>query len=400
MFKNFLKLTFKGIRYRKLRSWLTILGIVIGITLVVVIFALSGGIQEAVSKNMQSFGTDMISIIPGKETNPLAGLFGAQKFKISDLEALEEIDGVDYVAPMDWSALNVEFKGEKKSVMVYAGPWKEMSQIYEKAQGVGLEKGEWPKDDQESVAVVAYLTARSLFKSKVNIGDEIVIKSKKFKVVGSITEVGNQMDDNTIYISLEHYRNMTGIQGAGTAMVMLKPDANIKIIEKQIKYELSKQEVISDFSVITAEKAKRLAGNVLDIIELGLIVIAFISLIVGAVGIMNTMYTSVLERTKQIGIMKAIGATNDAILSLFLIESGIIGLMGGLIGTGLGLLSAYLIGSSAGKIGVANLFSWEGIDFTALAAVLVVTFIVGVLAGVLPARTASKLEPAQALRYE
>lgn len=159
-------------------------------------------------------------------------------------------------------------------------------------------------------------------------------------------------------------------------------------------------EVVREFSVLTPEKADRLIGNVLSIVELVLMAIAFVSLVVGSVGIMNTMYTSVLERTKQVGIMKAVGASNDTILLLFLVESGVIGLVGGTLGVILGIIAAYIIGLIAASFGIRGLFSFASLDFLGLLVVLVITFITGIISGILPARQAARMEPAEALRYE
>ncbi|GMQ95389.1 MAG: ABC transporter permease [Patescibacteria group bacterium] len=401
MLKDFIILTLKGIRYRPIRSWLTVLGIVIGIMLVVIILALGSGIQNAVSKTLQSFGSDLIMIFPGKETNPLVGFLGGQKFKEKDLMDLEKIDGVKFVVPMEVAILNSEYRGEKKSILIHAAPWSGMKETYEESQGIKLEKGKWPQDDQAKEVVLGYKTVNDLFKNKMRLGDEIIIKSKRMKVVGVVSEVGEQMSDNTLYISLAIFRDMVGLRGvAGSALVKAMPDSNINLVAKQIRFQLSKQEVVRDFSVLTPEKSERLIGNVLSIIELVLVTIALISLVVGAVGVMNTMYTSVLERTKQIGIMKAIGASNDAILSLFLIESGMIGLVGGVLGVILGILSAYFIGVIAAGFGVNGLFSFASLDFFGIFVVLLITFIIGVVSGVLPAKQASHMEPAEALRYE
>ncbi len=401
MLKEFFILTFKGIRYRPIRGWLTIIGIIIGIMLVVIILSLSNGIQNAVSKTLQMFGSDLIMVLPGKETNPLVGLLGGQKFKEKDLMDLERIDGVKFVVPMEVAMINIEYKGEKKTSLVHAAPWGGMKEAYEESQGLTLEKGRWPTDKRAKEVVLGYKAVNNLFKNKIRLGDEIIIKSKRMKVVGVVSEVGEQMTDNTIYISLSVFRDMTGLRAvAGSAFIKTMPEANINLVAKQIKFQLSKQEVVRDFSVLTPEKSERLIDSILSTIELSLIVIALISLIVGAVGIMNTMYTSVLERTKQIGIMKAIGASNDAILSLFLIESGMIGLVGGILGIIFGIFSAYIISLVAISFGVRGLFSFSSLDFSGFFVVLFLTFIIGIISGAMPARKASRMEPAEALRYE
>lgn len=377
------------------------MGIVIGIMLVVVILSLGNGIKNVVSQMLQTFGSDLIVIFPGKETNPFIGFLGGQKFRERDLMALENINGVKFVVPMEVAALNVEYGGEKKTVLIHAAPWRGMIETFESSQGIRLENGRWPPGDQAKEVVLGYYTFHKLFKDKVRLGDEIILKSKRMKVVGYVSEIGNQTDDNTIYVSLATFRELTGSRaGARSALIKVEPGYNITLVAEQVKFQLSKQEVVRDFAVFTPEKADRLIGNVLSVVELGLVVIAFVALVVGAVGIMNTMYTSVLERTKQIGIMKAIGASSDDILALFLIESGAIGLVGGILGIVLGVAFAFLIGIAAAQFGVSGLFSFASLDFFGFLAILTITFITGVIAGIMPARQAAKMEPAEALRYE
>ena len=335
----------KGIRYRPIRGWLTILGVVIGIMLVVIILSLGSGIQNAVSQQLQRFGTDLIIIYPGKDTTPIAGLIGGQKFREKDITDLKQIAGVRLVVPLEHAAMNVEHKGKKETTMISAAPWSGLSVTLEESQGVRLAKGTWPRDEEANEIVLGHLVANELFKNPVQIGDEIIVKSKRMTVVGVITTIGNRIDDNTIYVSLETFRILTGTRaGVSSALVKVEAGADIDLVARQIRFQLSKQEVIRDFSILTPAKAVNVIGGVLNIVELVLVIIALISLIVGAVGIMNTMYTSVLERTKQIGVMKAIGASNDAILSLFLIESGMIGIVGGILGIIFGVASAYFIG--------------------------------------------------------
>ena len=401
MFKSFLLLTLKSIRYRSLRSWLTILGIVIGIMLVVIIFSLSSGLERAISGLLQSFGSDLIFIFPGKETNPMASFVGGQKFKVDDLFDLEKISGVKYVMPTDVAIMNIEFRGEKQGATIHAAPWSGMRPIFEESQGVKLASGVWPKGEDTNEMILGDIAANKTFKTPVRTGDELIIGSKRMRVVGVLNPIGAQDDDNSFYMSLNNYWGITGADRAViSAILKANPGVNLDLLARQIKFELGKQETVRDFSVLTPAKTSQLIGSVMSLVELFLIVIALISLVVGAVGIMNTMYTSVLERTKQIGIMKAIGATSENVLSLFLMESGIIGLTGGLMGILLGVFISFLIGLFAGKLGTQGLFSFASLDFYGFAVILFITFMTGIFAGLLPARQASKMEPAEALRYE
>ncbi len=401
MMKHLLLLTFKGIRHRPTRSWLTVLGIVIGIMLVVIILALSTGIQNVVKKTLQMFGSDLVIIFPGKETNPLAGLVGGVKFREADLLALERIPGVRFVVPMNISVQNTEFKGEKKSTLIHAASWKNMRIIFESSQGIQLSAGAWPVRDDTNEVVLGYLVANEMFKSPLRVGEEMTIKSKRFKIVGVMSKIGIQEDDNSVFVSMEQFRELTGAGLiAGSAIVKMQPEADVNVVARQIRSRLEEQEVVRDFSVLTPQKADRLVGSVLSVIELVLIIIAFVSLLVGGIGIMNTMYTSVLERTKQIGIIKAVGASDEAIMTLFLMESGIIGFVGGALGLILGLSVSFAIGILAGRFGIHGLFSILSLDWVGLCVVLLLTFVIGVVSGVLPARQAARMEPAEALRYE
>lgn len=400
MLKNLIIFTWQGLRHRPLRSWLTILGIVIGIMLVVTILVLGAGIQGAITNTIQMFGTDLISLVPGKETNPFLGVIGGQRFREEDLFALEKIPGVKFVSPELLGTFNVEYRGEKKTVLVHGLYWKESIELIEQAEGFKLAAGRYPESNDVNEAVIGSKAASSLFKNQIRVGDEIIIKSKRLKIVGIFSPLGEATSDNLIFLGMPIFRTLSGIgRVAGSANFKILPGADIDLVAAQIKAELSKQTVVRDFAVITPQKANRLVGNVLLIIELALAALAGISLLVGAVGITNTMYTSVLERTRQIGIMKAVGASSDAILSVFLIESGVMGLVGGLIGIVLGISSAYAIGVVSSLLGIHGIFSFVSIDFFGVFAVLAITLVTGIIAGILPARQAARLEPAEALRY-
>lgn len=400
MFKDFLVLTMKSVQHRRLRSWLTVLGIVIGIMLVVTIFALSSGIQNVVSKSLQMFGSDLIVVFPGEMTNAFAGMMAGQRFRDRDIEELTQLPGVKIVAAFDTDSINAEFRGEKKVLMVRGGRWRDVRPIFEESQGVKLESGVWPMDENANEVVLGYLVAHEVFKNEVRVGDELILKSKRVTVAGVVSRIGAQDDDNATYFGMTPFRNLTGREGAISLMIKAMSDANVDLVARQIRFELEKQEAVPEFTVLTMAKAGQLVGGILSVVELGLVAIALISLVVGAVGIMNTMYTSVLERTKQIGVMKAVGASRENILALFLLESGAIGLVGGLFGVILGIGTAWSVGAIAGKFGMTGLFSFAAVDYLGLVVILLITFVTGMLAGILPARQAASMQPAEALRYE
>ncbi len=401
MFKAFLALTFKGIRYRPLRSWLTVIGIIIGIMLVVIILSLSGGLKNIINKQLQMFGSDLLVVLPGEESNVVLGLFGGQKFDYLDITGLARIPGVEVAAPFDIGTLNAEFDGEKKAVFVHSSRWDVLRPIFEQSMGTVLAEGSWPKDEDSNEIMLGYLAANTLFKNKVHAGDEIIVQSKRLRVAGIFETMGNRDDDNSFYMSWNLFHLISGTKpGAMTAIIRVAPGYNVDLVARQVRFQLQKQKVVEQFTILTPVRTTAIVGNILGIVEMTLVIIAFVSLLVGAVGIMNTMYTSVLERTKQIGIMKAVGASRDAILSLFLIESGIIGLVGGFFGIVLGLAVSYGIGLAAVNFGVPDLFNWGSVDYFELLVILIFTFVTGVLSGLLPARAAARLEPAEALRYE
>ena len=209
MAKDFLLLVLKSIRHRPVRSWLTVLGIVIGLMLVVIILSLGSGLQNAVSNALQMFGSDLIIIFPGKETNPFAGLIGGQKFKERDLLELEKIEGVKFALPVTVGALNIEYKGEKKSINSHGMEWSKMRTVFEESQGARLESGSWPESGQDNKVILGNLTANTLFKNKIGAGDKLVVQSKIVEVSGVLSRIGSQDDDNSVFLSWDAFHNIS-----------------------------------------------------------------------------------------------------------------------------------------------------------------------------------------------
>lgn len=399
MFLNFFILSIKGLRHQKLRSWLTILGVVIGIFLVAMMLSLSEGLKTGILNQLRMFGSDLIIIYPGETSNPFLGLIGGLEFREKDLKVLERIEGIDVILPMNIKGIVAEYKGERVSTMLHGNPWQETKIIFERSQGFRLEKGYWPQRGDEKKVILGAKIAKDSFDQEVKVGDEIIIKGRRFEVAGIFSEIGNQMDDTVIYIGMENFRQLTGEKtGVGSLLVQVKSGFDPEMVASDIKYYLGKQKGIEDFVVLTSAKAGNIVGNIMGIVQIAITAIAGIALIVGGVGIMNTMYTSVLERIREIGVMKAVGAKNSQIMTLFLIEASLIGLIGGLIGLIIGLGLAEGIAIFAQNKGFRYLD--VSVSPQIIFSLLTFAFLVGIASGVLPARQAAKLKPADALRYE
>lgn len=399
MFRKFFLLSLKNISHRSLRSWLTILGIIVGIALIASLISLGKGLENAIMQQLRMFGSDLITIIPGEETDPMLGMIGGGTFRDKEVDALKDIKGAKFAIPFEIEFSSIEFKGEERSSTIHGSPMKETQEIYTQSRGFGLAEGRWPHREDSSEVVLGATIANKRYKQKIYVGDTIRVKGKRFKVVGVLEELGSSEDDNAVYMSLKNLRVITGKKGSvRMILVTLREGYTPNMIAEDIKYKLKRERGSADFTVITPDKAEQIVGGVLGTIQLAVVFIAFFSIFVGGIGVMNTMYTSVLERRREIGIMKAIGATRSNIWTIFVIESGMIGLLGGIIGLLIGLGLAKGAEIAAIKSGFKYLTIYAGIEF--ILGILAFAFLLGVLSGFLPARQASKLPPAEALRYE
>lgn len=403
---EYFKIALRNLRMRSLRSWLTILGIVIGVFLIISLLSLSEGIKETISKQLRALGGEMIFIMPGDLSNPIAMFLGGAELEKEDIEAIKKTEGVDKVVTMSYKSVVARYEDEGKTVFLAGIPWEEGRDILEKFQGWSLEEGKWPIPGKREV-VIGQQVAKEIFEEKVKVNKEIILKGRRFEIVGILNSLGSKTDDSFIYMDTPIYKELTGEKRdtAQYVMVKIEEGALADRVAEDIKENLQQTRKrragtdVADFSVITSEKMGDIAGNILSIIQFAIIIFASIAIVVGGIGITNTMFTAVRERTREIGIMKAVGAQNSAILTIFLIEAGIIGFSGGIGGTFLGTIFAKVIE----KYGQAH----PVVYFSALISPALIlfglffSFIVGCLSGILPARRAAQLKPADALRrYE
>jgi putative ABC transport system permease protein len=394
MISEYFLLAINSIAHRRLRSWLTIIGIIIGVAAIISLITISRGLENTIEAQFEQFGVNRILISAKGFQGPGTS---SQGLTTKDVDTIEKISGLKYVLPVLMRTSEVTYGKETSFTLIYSLP-AENYEDFLKDSGIKLKEGRSIKSSDKYSATIGSRVATEMFSKDVRLGNKIKIGKYEFKVVGILKEVGNTQDDNQIGIPLEAAREVFNDQNSVDAiMAQAKSDFNIPLLQKKIEKELEQKRGDTNFQVMTASQILEQISNILGIVQVVLVGIAAISLIVGAIGILNSMYTSVLERTRDIGIMKAIGARNSDILKIFLIESGLMGFVGGIFGTGLGTLAALLVEKIAAQSG----FLLEiKIEIPLLLFGLFFAFLVGMISGTLPAYQASKLKPVDALRYE
>jgi putative ABC transport system permease protein len=401
MILDYVKFAYRGIKKRRLRSYLTMIGIFIGIAAVVALISLGQGLQVAIEEQFEKAGADKVIITPGRgAAAAFGGIGAADNFYDRDVDIVGDTRGVDKVGGLLYKEARVEFKDEIQYTFVIGVP----DELDLEDFAADIEHGRNLEEGDGYKALVGYLIYHDdFFEKSVRIRGNIKIEDEDFEVVGSVDRVGNRQDDTQIYIPVETAQEGFDEEGFSTIVARAKEGVDPGEVADEITKELRKdrdlKEGEEDFSVQTFEQLMETFSNILGVVQTVIVGIAAISLLVGGIGIMNTMYMTVLERTKEIGVMKAIGAKNSHIMQIFLIESGIYGLIGGAIGVAIGIglakmtefIAFYALGTTLLRASIAP---------TLIIGALLFSFFVGILSGVAPAFRASKLRPVAALRYE
>tara|TARA_Y100000310_G_C20589206_1_gene767061 strand:- start:78 stop:1268 length:1191 start_codon:yes stop_codon:yes gene_type:complete len=396
MLKDYFNFSIKNIKNRKLRSWLTILGIVIGVASIISLITLSQGMQNAIEEQLDLFGADRLVISAKGFSGPGSISEGLTKEDVKTLEGMSEFK---YITPLLIGTAQVEFHDEIKFLSVQAMPAEDYTDAFSDVD-FDVEEGRMIRKGDKFAALLGYrLAYKDVFDDTINVRNKIKIKDYDFKVIGIMEEIGNAQDDNALNIDLETFRIIFDKPNEVDAiMAQAKQGQDMNALKTKVERRLKKARDDENYQVMTAAQIGEQINSILGIIQVVLVGIAAISLLVGSIGIMNSMYTSVLERTKEIGIMKSIGAKNSDILKLFLIESAIIGFIGGVFGVLMGSGIALLVGWIANEAGFSLLK--VTIDFQIILYGLIFAVILGMISGLMPARQASKLKPVDALRYE
>jgi putative ABC transport system permease protein len=394
-----IKLATQSIRKNKMRAALTMLGIIIGVAAVIVMVAVGYGARSRIRSQINNLGTNMIVITPGAAQQ--AGVSqGAQAFPNLSLEDVEKIRGeaqvVNAVTPVVVT---------RTQVIGEAGNWRTLINgvdvDYETIRDWHTSSGEWfGEEDVQSIRKVALLgktVADQLFPGTDPVGQEVQIRNVPFDVVGVLapkgqTASGSDSDDVVI---IPYTTARTALSGRTFIPQILASTASEKEIpaaQDEIRVLLRESREAEDFTVRNQNDLAEAAEGSTKVMTMLMAAIASISLLVGGIGIMNIMLVSVTERTREIGIRLAIGARGSDVLTQFLVESIVLGVLGGLLGLAVGVIGSEVLGQFTG---------WETVISPAIM-VIAVAFsgAVGVFFGYYPARKAAALHPIQALRYE
>jgi putative ABC transport system permease protein len=404
MFKEYFHLAIRNIKKRALRSWLTILGIVIGVFLVVSLLSLSEGLNNAVMGQLQAVGNNIVMIMPGEGGIDPTSIIGGVELDQNHLQAIERTRGVEMVLEMPYSAKPIRYENTTKTALMMGINFEEGLDLMKSDMGFEIREGQFPRPGRREI-LVGHLVPKDVFEG-IRPGDQVTAGGRKFTVSGILKSLGSNQDDNSIIFELSDYRTVTDTtEGTPNAIARIADGYEVNNVVTAIENSLEevgkrrRGEESPSFSVMSSESMIEMVENVLGVIQAGIIAFASIAILVGAIGIMNTMFTSVKERTKEIGILKAVGATKNHINGLFLVESGLIGTIGGLLGIIMGMGFAKL-----GEIAIAQ--AGFGIPLEAhfsismILLTLFFSFLLGCISGYLPAKKAAKLNPVDALMYE
>ncbi|MFH1780779.1 MAG: ABC transporter permease [Candidatus Nealsonbacteria bacterium] len=405
IFKEYFKIAVKNLRTRQLRSWLTILGIIIGVFLIMSLLSLSQGLKNTVLNQLKAVGTDIVMIIPGNISDMMTTMMGNVRLSEEDLNTVKKTPGVEVVIPIIYKGEIAKYQNKSKTIILNGIDLRNALNVYIEDIGMKINTGRWPVPGKREV-VVGSLVPTDIFPG-MKLNTTINIKGKQFEIVGILKSMGSKQDDSMLGMDLEIYRSITGErEGAPQAVAKIMSGYSVDQVAKNIKSNLEIQAKRqagrggeSAYSVLTTDAMSGIVGNIMGIIQIVVFAFGSIAVLVGGIGIMNTMYTSVRERTREIGILKAVGAKNSTIVLIFLIESGIIGLVGGLGGMipGLGLAKLIQIIGQIHPVFYIEASVTPGIILFGL----LFSFGVGCLSGFFPARSAAKLKPVEALRsYE
>jgi putative ABC transport system permease protein len=429
------KLSLNSLTHRGLRSWLTILGIIIGVAVVIAMLSIGAGMSQSMKTQLSSFGADVITVSagrtraqgpgggfgerfqPGGGFSQTAGSSTSSSSSTStpiltdkDITAIETAQGVESVSGIISGRVQAQYLAQTVTTTVEGvdpTAWNSMTTSK-------LESGRFLENGDGTSVLIGYNVAHEIFGANLTLDTPIRIGSKTYNVIGMLQQSGTGGfggDDRTIFMTLAASRDVvTGLDSNQYSSIQVKV-TNTNLVDQVIQNidtVLYSSRMVTadtaDFTVTSPTAMLQTIQSTMATLTFFLTGIAAISLLVGAIGIANTMFMSVMERTRLIGILKSIGTRNSEIMKLFLTESGIIGLMGGLLGVFLGFIVVGIISSvgisimGMGRLGTSTSLAVVTPDLILFA--LLFSTVIGIVSGLIPARKAANLQIVEAMRSE
>ena len=404
--KDYFILAFKNLKRRGIRSWLTLLGVLIGIAAVVSLISLGNGLKDAVNSQFSLGTTEVITVRAGGISGfgpPGSGV--SVPLTVDDAKALERISSVDLAIPRLIETAAVSFRDRTIFEAILSIPEdKKQRDFFHGSLELKTSSGKLLKEgDGKKVVMGNDLSFGdgNGFDRNVKTGDSLEINERRFKVAGILEKKGSFIIDGAIFMPEDELRELNDI-GDRTDFIMVKVknkdlmDKAKDEIEKVLRERRKVKKGSENFEVSTPESSLESVNQILTGIQVFIVVIASMSIIVGVIGISNTMATSVIERKKEIGVMKSIGARNENVFYQFLIEAGLLGFVGGIIGVSLGVGMGYA-GTTAmnGFLGISTA---PNFDLTLMFFSLLGSFVIGAVSGIIPAMKAARQNPVDSLR--
>ncbi len=405
MLSDYIRFSFLHLKGRKLRSYLTTLGIFIGIAAVVSFIALGEGLREAVLSQFGFLGADLVRVNTGSDFGPPGGTVVEKPLTKSDADALGRILLVRSAIGRVVRSTTMDFNRKSAAAMVTSVPDGEARKELEEVIHYVAGRGRLLEDsDTFSVVVGASLADKESFGKEIVPGATVAIQGTIFTVVGVLEKKGSFILDGAVLMNEQVARELFKLPSSAYDLIALRARSRDDVedvrlsAEKLMRKRRGVKEGEEDFSVVTAASAISGISDVLLGVNIFVWIIAGISVVVGGIGILNTMYTAVLERTREIGVLKSIGATKAHIFMLFFVEAGFLGLAGGLLGVGLGMASTQGI-VAVGKAALGSELIRAEFSFWLIICSLASSFVLGAFFGVSPALRAANKQPVESLRF-
>lgn len=389
---DYLGLIVNDLLKRKFSSFLTLFAISLGILAIFVIFLLSQGFEDSISAQFEKIGSNRLYVFP--VTSQLVSQTQTKGLTDNEVKLIENKPFVEKAYPYLIRTAQLKYGNDYRSASIIGGYFDEE---YLTKMGLNIETGRIPKTSEKYSVIMGPLAASDTFDKEIKVGANIYLKDTKFKVVGILEPIGSPQDDQQIYFPLDTVRELYGDgDSIGIMDVVLVEGYDVELAKDNLQVFLDNRLGKDKVEIMAPTQLLEQVNSILSIVKLTLGGIGFVALIVGALGIINTMYVVVTEKTRDIGIMKAIGARNEDILLMYIFQAGIFGLLGAILGVFFGSLLALAFGAIAQSAGYA--FLEITIIPSYVIALIIFGFIIGVISGYLPAKKASKINLVEAMR--